>query len=69
MERSAESSREVPGWVILTPEAVPDAWRSRAVPMVLVPLTPAESGQLLSDVPVEQGVAATDMQLIRTPKR
>ena len=37
--------------------------------MVLVPLTPAEVSELLSDPPVEQGIAAADLPLIRLVAR
>ena len=62
-------NEELPGWVLLSPDVVPDAWRSRGVPMVLVPMTPSEAGQLLSDVPVEQGIAAADLPLIHLVAR
>ena len=61
--------REVPGWVILSPRALPDAWRSRAIPMVLVPLTPLEASELLSDAPVEQAIAAADLSLVQLVAR
>lgn len=69
MNRSARSTVEVPGWVILSPDAVPDAWQPRAIPMVLVPLTPAEASNFLSDAPVEQDVAPADLPLIRLVAR
>ena len=50
--------------MILSPDAIPDAWRSRAIPLLLVPLTPAEAGQLLSDAPVQQDIAPADQPLI-----
>jgi DNA-binding CsgD family transcriptional regulator len=61
--------REVPGWVILSPGALPDAWRSRAIPMVLVPMTPTEASQLLSDAPVEQHIAPADLPLVHLVAR
>ncbi|HWL66548.1 MAG TPA: LuxR C-terminal-related transcriptional regulator [Actinomycetota bacterium] len=69
MSRNAPSTEEVPGWVILSPTAVPDAWRSRTIPMVLVPLTPAEASELLSDATVEQGIAPADLPLIHLVAR
>ena len=62
-------NQEIPGWVILSPDAVPEAWRSRGVVMMLVPMTPSEADQLLSDVPVEQGIAAADLPLIHLVAR
>ncbi len=64
MNQEAQSNGEVPGWVILSPSAVPDPWRSRAIEMMLVPLTRAEASVLLSDAPVEQVIAATDLPLV-----
>ena len=65
MDQSARSNEVVPGWVILRPDAVPDAWQGRAIPMALVPLTPTEASKLLSDAPVEQEVALADLPLVR----
>ena len=64
MDPQADSVGAIPGWVLLSPEAVPEAWRSRAIPMMLVPLAPAESTTLLSETPVEQDVAAADLPLM-----
>jgi DNA-binding CsgD family transcriptional regulator len=64
MSEKGQSNGEVPGWVILSPDAVPHSWRSRAVPMMLVPLGVSEAGQLLAEVPVEQGIADADLPLI-----
>lgn len=69
MSRNGRSNGEVPGWVILSPDAVPAAWESRTIPVVLVPLTPAEAGQLLSDAPVEQDVAIADRPLMHLVAR
>jgi DNA-binding CsgD family transcriptional regulator len=69
VSQEGQPNGEVPGWVILSPGAVPDAWLSRTIPMVLVPLTPAEARQLLSDAPVEQGIAAADLPLVRLVAR
>ena len=60
-----QSKDEIPGWVILSPGAVPDVWRSRAVPVLLIPLTPAEAVQVLSQTPAEQAIAASDLPLVR----
>ena len=69
MDRNEQSNGEVPGWVILSPDAVPDAWHSRAIPMMLVPLTPAEVGGLLSETPLEQDIAVADLPLVRLVAR
>lgn len=56
--------------MILRPDAVPDVWQSRTIPMVLVPLTPAEAREFLSDAPIEQDIAAVgDLPLIRLVAR
>ncbi len=69
MNQDAQSTEDVSGWVILSPGAVPDAWRSRAIEMVLVPLTPAEAGELLSGAPLEQQVPVADLPLVRLISR
>lgn len=69
MSRDEESVGEVPGWVILPPGALPDTWRSRAIPMVLVALTPVEADQLLSRAPVEQAIGLGDLPLVRLVAR
>ena len=65
--RNEGSSDEdaVPGWVILSPKSVPEQWRSRGIPMVLVPMLPAEAAQLLSNAPVEHGIASAQVPLVR----
>jgi DNA-binding CsgD family transcriptional regulator len=69
MSGTAFPSRDVPGWVILSLDALPDAWGARAIPLALVPLTPAEVGQLLSHEPVEQRIAGADLSLIHLVAR
>ena len=64
MSLNGQSNEEVPGWIILSPDAVPEVWRSRAVPTVLVPLTPVEASQVLSGEPVRQGISADDLPLM-----
>ena len=64
MSRKEQSTEEFPGWIILTPGAVPEAWRPRAIEMVLVPMTPAEANELLSEAPVEQAIAPRDLPLV-----
>lgn len=36
------------GWLLLPPASVPDAWKTRSVPMALVPLLPEEVTNILS---------------------
>lgn len=55
--------------MILSAGAVPDAWRSRVIPMVLVPMTPSEASQLLSGAAVEQDITAADLRLVRLVAR
>jgi DNA-binding NarL/FixJ family response regulator len=55
--------------VILSQGEIPDAWTSRAIPLWLVPLTPAEARDLLSDAPVEQDIAGTDLSIVRLVAR
>ncbi len=69
MSVNAKTAGEASGWLILSPEAVPDAWRSRAIPMVHVPLMPSEAVQLLSGAPVEQDIAAADLPLVHLVAR
>lgn len=65
MTSEDQPNRQVPGWVIVDPDAVPDGWRARAVPMMLVPLTPKETDQLLAGEPVESAILADDLPLVR----
>lgn len=37
------------GWLLLPPEDVPERWRGRGQPMVLVPLLPTETAGLLEE--------------------
>ncbi len=69
VDRAEQSTDEVPGWVILSASVVPDAWRSRTLPMVLVPLMPSEAARLLSDAPVEQHIAPADLPLVHLVAR
>jgi DNA-binding CsgD family transcriptional regulator len=59
------SSDEIPGWVLLSPDAVPEVWRPRGVTVVLVPMTPSEAAQVLSRTPAEQSVTAAELPLVR----
>ena len=64
MVSEEQTNEEIPGWVILSPRKVPEAWEARGVTVVLVPMTPSEASQLLSDAPVEQDIAPADLPLI-----
>lgn len=52
------------GWIFLRPDAVPAAWRDRAVPVALVPLLPGETGQVLGPNGPGVGLDATDQRLL-----
>ena len=65
----SRKEQEVPGWVILSANAVPEAWRSRGIPMVLVPMTVTEANALLSDAPVEQDISSRDLPLVHLVAR
>jgi hypothetical protein len=41
--------RRIPGWLILDPEHVPEAWRDRAMHMAWVPLLPSEADEILAE--------------------
>lgn len=61
---SAEA-RAGPGWVLLPPEAVPERWRDRCVPMMLVPLLPSEAEGVLAGEPAEPAIAREDQELLK----
>lgn len=65
MTEATASNEDIRGWLLLSPDAVPDVWRARAVPMVLVPLLPAEAAQVLSHRPAEQAIPASQLPLVR----
>jgi DNA-binding NarL/FixJ family response regulator len=56
-EQEDLNSQGPEGWLFLRPSAVPDRWRSRAIPMSLVPLLPEEAAALTAN-----GTAATSPQ-------
>ena len=64
-----EIDGEIAGWLILSPSAVPERWRSRGIPMVMVPLMPAEAGDLLSGGSVEPHIGPADLPLLRLVAR
>ena len=55
----------MPGWLILDPDNVPEAWRDRARSMALVPLLPEEASQILEEGSTEPAVAAHDPEFLR----
>ncbi len=64
MTESINPSGQPEGWLFLRPEAVPDRWRDRTIPMVAVPLAPGEMAQFLADgAPRELG--SEEEELIR----
>ena len=36
-------------WLVLDPDSVPDRWKERAFPAVVVPLTPEETAEVLNE--------------------
>lgn len=57
------------GWVFLEPGSVPERWAERAIPVMLVPLTPEESAQMLNAQPVDAGALSPDTDLMRLVAR
>lgn len=57
------------GWVFLEPGSVPERWAERAIPVMLVPLTPEESAQMLNAQPVDAGAVTPDTDLMRLVAR
>jgi DNA-binding NarL/FixJ family response regulator len=52
-------------YLFLDPDSVPEQWADRVIPMVMVPLTDAESAQVLSDEPVKPDTVTRDADLMR----
>lgn len=57
-------SDPVPGWLLLSPEVVPERWRGRAVGMSLVPLTPPEANRILRGEPAVAELGPEDEPLL-----
>lgn len=53
------------GWLLLSPPAVPERWRHRAVDLCLVPLLPEEAAQALAREPVDPAMDPEDAVLAR----
>lgn len=49
----SERDRRIPGWLILDPDRVPEAWRDRASQMAWVPLLPIEADRILEEKSAE----------------
>ena len=52
-------------WLFLSPDAVPEQWRSRARPAMYVPLLPDETKDLLAARPVLPSLSARDEHVAR----
>jgi len=52
-------------YLFLDPDSVPEQWADRVIPMVMVPLTAAESAQVLSNEPVKPDTVTRDADLMR----
>ena len=57
------------GWLFLRSEVVPDRWRDRAQPALLVPLLRGETENLLSEGQVEPEILLRDEPLARLAAR
>jgi DNA-binding CsgD family transcriptional regulator len=53
----------------MDPESIPERWSDRAVPLVMVPLTPDESSQLFGEGPIESDELGPDADLMRLVAR
>lgn len=58
-----------PGWILVSPSALPDRWRDRATPMFLVPLLPGEAHDVLSGEPAGSELHGEDLSLARLVAR
>ncbi len=47
-------------WLLMSPEAVPERWKSRQVPLMLVPLLPAEADEVLREGSAAAGMSAEE---------
>lgn len=59
----------IPGWLILDPEQVPEAWKDRVQPMAWVPLLPTEADQILDEGRAQPAMAAQDPEFLRLAAR
>lgn len=57
------------GWVFVTPDSLPEQWRGRTVPVLMVPLTGAEVAAALGGRPAGQGIGAEDEPLVALTAR
>ena len=65
----SDAQGRIPGWLILDPERVPDAWKDRAQQMALVPLLPSEAEQILDGGSAEPATVASDPDFLRLVAR
>lgn len=56
-------------YLFIDPESIPERWSERAVPVVMVPLTPDESSQLLGEESIESDELGQDADLMRLVAR
>lgn len=63
----SEQERRIPGWLILEPEKVPEAWRERVTEMAWVPLLPEEALGILREGYAEP--ATDDTEFLRQVAR
>ena len=64
-----EREGHIPGWLILDPELVPEAWKERARPLAWVPLLPDEAAQILEEGSAEPAASAHDPEFLRLVAR
>ena len=64
-----DHDRHVPGWLLLDPADVPDAWKDRVRPMAWVPLLPDEARQILEEGSAVPDVTAQDPEFLRLVAR
>ena len=52
----SDQESRIPGWLILDPDRVPEAWKDRAQQMAMVPLLPSEAEQVLEKGSAEPAI-------------
>lgn len=65
----SEQDRRIPGWLILDPERVPEAWKDRVREMAWVPLLPSEAQRILEDGSAHPEPAADDPEFLHLVAR
>lgn len=61
----AKGEKELQGWLLLSPGAVPEAWRHRAVDLSLIPLLPEEATRVLAGDGAQPALDPEDATLAR----